>query len=85
MAIAIKKSMRICNIRIQVLYYFHPNKVTKVDKTRFDKLIKAKNARVKLGGIYFHQSQCENMPNQFVEGLPTIESATTNSQGLSMV
>ena len=59
--------------------------MTKVDKNRFDKLIKAKNARVKLVGIYFHQSQCENMPNQFVEGLPTIESATTNSQGLSMV
>ena len=44
------------------------NKVTKVDKTRFDKLIKAKNARVKLCGTYFHQSQCENILNQFVEG-----------------
>ena len=46
----------------------NPNKVTKVDKTRFDKLIKAKSARVKSGGAYFHQLQCENIPNQFVEG-----------------
>ena len=57
-----------CIVHYPSTHISNPNKVTKVDKTRFDKLIKAKNARVKLDGTYFHQSQCENIPNQFVEG-----------------
>ena len=57
-----------CTVHYSSIQISNLNKVTKVDKTKFDKLIKAKNSRVKLGGTYFHQWQCENIPNQFAEG-----------------
>ena len=46
-----------------------PTKLVTVDQGRYDKLVIAKNARVKLGGAYFqaHESQCKKVPNQFVE------------------
>ena len=42
-----------CIMHYPSIQISNPNKVTKKDKTRFDKLIKAKNTRVKLGGTYF--------------------------------
>ena len=46
-----------------------PRNLTKVTESRYSQLITAKNARIKLGGAYLHQPQCDNVPNLFVEGL----------------
>ena len=47
------------------------NKVTSVDQGRFEKLLKAKNDRIELGGLFLddHQSQCDQIPDLFVEEL----------------
>ena len=53
------------NIKIQ-----DQNKVIPIDQDRYDKLVKAKNDRVELGGVHLadHQKQCDEVPAEFVEG-----------------
>ena len=46
-----------------------PRNLTKVTESRYSQLITAKNPRIKVGGAYLHQPQCDNVPNLFVEGL----------------
>ena len=42
-------------------------KLTPVDQSRFDRLVSAKDARVQLGGVQYHESQCRNLPESLVE------------------
>ena len=60
-----------CIIHYHNIKISDQNKVTSVDQGRYEKLLKAKNDRIELGGLFLddHQSQCDKIPDLFVEGL----------------
>ena len=70
-AIQIPKMPNNCIIHYTNIRITNKSKQTSIDKDRHEKLIKARNDRIQLGGLYLidHKVQCDAIPNEFVDGL----------------